>query len=69
MKIFYNESASRYMTEDHFLARSLLCDFSNGLCPDTSHMSQDNIRYMGSLKHHGLSIVDFRRYVLSLRKN
>lgn len=64
VKIFYNATANRYVTEDSFLAKQLLCDFSNGLCADTNHQAQDNIRYMGSVKNHGLSIIDFRRSII-----
>eukprot|EP00095_Tigriopus_kingsejongensis_P006476 maker-scaffold598_size127767-snap-gene-0.16 protein:Tk06476 transcript:maker-scaffold598_size127767-snap-gene-0.16-mRNA-1 annotation:"conserved hypothetical protein" len=64
VKIFFNDSANRFVTEDSFLAKQLLCDFSNGLCADTAHQSQDNIRYMGSIKNHGLSIIDFRRSII-----
>ena len=32
IKIFYNQTAKRYVTQDQFIAKSLACDFSNGLC-------------------------------------
>ena len=61
VKIFYNATANRYITEDAFLAKQLICDFSDGLCSDTSQSSQDDIKYMGSMKQPGLSVIDFKR--------
>ncbi len=65
VKVFFNESVNRYVTEDTFLAKQLLCDFSYGLCPDASHIgSSDDVRYLGSVKQHGLAVIDFRRSIL-----
>ena len=63
--MFYNESVGRYVTQDSYLSSA--CDFSRGLCIDasTAATSSSNngggVRYMGSLKTLGFSVIDFRR--------
>ena len=62
--MFYNESTGRYVTQDSYLSSA--CDFSRGLCVDASTASSTSsggggVRYMGSLKTLGFSVIDFRR--------
>ena len=62
VKMFYNESVGRYVTQDSYLSST--CDFSRGLCIDatsTGSTSSGGVRYMGSLKTLGFSVIDFRR--------
>ena len=62
--MFYNESVGRYVTQDSYLSSA--CDFSRGLCIDasTAASSSSGVRYMGSLKTLGFSVIDFRRSFL-----
>ena len=63
--MFYNESVGRYVTQDSYLSSA--CDFSRGLCIDASAAGSSSgggsggVRYMGSLKTLGFSVIDFRR--------
>ena len=64
VKMFYNESVGRYVTQDSYLSNA--CDFSRGLCIDASTAtattsSGSGVRYMGSLKTLSFSVIDFRR--------
>ena len=61
VKIYYNETAKHYITQDSFLSKQLFCDFSDGLCADVAQSSGDNVEYMGSAMNPGLSIIDFKR--------
>ncbi len=47
VKIFYNDSAGRYVAEDAFLSKAQLCDFPDGLCEDRmmGGTSGNHIRY------------------------
>ena len=62
-KIYFNETAERYITQDSFTSNERMCDFQN-LCPDEAFPGKDNIIYMGGIKQHGLSIIDFKRLFL-----
>ena len=64
VKIFYNDTSSSFQTQDAFLAKKIFCDFTNGLCPDTDRESFDQVTFMGGMKNHGLSVIDFRRSIL-----
>ena len=58
-------SRSRYMTQDQFASKTLNCDFHNGLCPDTRFGgARDDVEYMGSVKNHGLSVIDFKKSIM-----
>ena len=60
--MFYNESVGRYVTQDSYLSSA--CDFSRGLCIDAAaagSSSGGGVRFMGSLKTLGFSVIDFRR--------
>ena len=65
VKMFYNESVGRYVTQDSYLSNA--CDFSRGLCIDassataTTSSGSGGVRYMGSLKTLSFSVIDFRR--------
>lgn len=60
-RISFNRTSQSYVAEDAFLSRDLACGFADGLCTDASMDSGNDIRFMGSHKTLGLSVVDFRR--------
>ena len=54
---------------DAFQAKKIYCDFTNGLCADSKHESQDQVTFMGGSKSHGLSVIDFKRSILPLDRH
>ena len=65
VKLFFNSTLNRYITQDQFIAKKMNCDWANGICRDVGHgQARDYIEYMGRLKNHGLSIIDFKKSII-----
>lgn len=69
IKVFFNDTTNSFQTQDAFLAKKVLCDFTDGLCADSDKDSFDHVTFMGATRHHGLSTIDFRRSIVPMDKH